>query len=112
MFLGNTDSRIADRNLYLVVFLPCPDADFAAIGYSLGGIHKYVHENLIQLVGKTFDFRNIAKLLHDSNSTPHLMTKKCQSALNAFMNINLLSLGFIEPGKVLESTYHVDDAVG
>src|SRR5205814_3656082 len=106
-----SNTRIGDLDSNTVVFPECLDRDGPSIMYCLSGIHEDIHENLVQLVRKAFDFRQIAKLSFDADAVLQLMLQKSESALDPLVNVDRFSLGFIEASEVPETPDDLHDAI-
>src|SRR5262245_22262974 len=111
IFRRNADAGIADRNLDSLTRSPCFDDDFAAMLNRLGRVHKDIHKYLVEFVRVTFDLRNIAETLHDTNPVLHLIPQKTECAFDTLVNVDFLPLRFIQPCKVFQASNDLHDAL-
>src|SRR5215510_7818458 len=105
------DACISDGDLDLVVLPESPHRDRATLLNRLRGVHENVHEYLVQLVWKAFDFRHVRKVLHDTYAILELMPQQSNRAFDAFVDVDLLPFGFIQPREVSQASNNFHDAI-
>src|SRR5437762_14140210 len=111
MFRWNSNSGIADRDLDGLFLFRRRDRDCPSIFDCLGRIDEDVHEDLVQLVGMTFDLWEVAELLDDADAAFQLVSKERQRALDALMNVHRLQFRFIKPREIPEASDDLHDAI-